>query len=410
MHPVKVKFLKMGLNRLSKKRLKYYLDFVFFAIGFAISSGLALLITILINKHLSPAQLGAYSYNKAALELLAMIFTLTVHRSYLRFNTKGKSVVLKNFVNKIILIAVVLLIIAAYILTKSFWPCLFAFFVVFEERQYLTRSLMQLKSLNFLKIGAAFITVLVLGGLVYLNKLTDDLALFAYGSGFFLALFFNAKSSKIVEDQEVLKVKTILLFSLPALGAILVKLSFDFAGQFFLKLYFDYEEVAKYAIGLRVLLGVKLFSSLLMMFYPMVYYREMENKNKAAIIKLRWAMFGVMTIMSMLGYAFADQIFIIMGASKYLANTYVFRILLFSEYFFLIGNVLGTYLSFALKTHMSLLIVLGGALINITIVLLFMKEGGIKVAAYGVLLANLFMMLAHLLISFRLEKRYFLTK
>jgi len=324
----------------------------------------------------------------------------------LRFNTKGLSIVLKRFVDKLITGSVVLLAIAAYYLTESLLPCLFAFFVLFEERQFLTRSLMRLRDLNYLKIGAAFITFALLGFFVYTDSLTDDRALFAYGVGFLLAFGFNAKSSKKIDDRKTLFIKTILIFSLPALGGTLVKLSFDFAGQFFLKFYFDFEEVAKYAIGLRVLLGVKLFSGLLMMFYPMVYYREMEKKNGSGIAKMRWAIVGIMTFVCILGYIFADELYMLMGASQYLEYSYVLKILIVSEYFFLIGNILATFLAFSLKTYISLLVVLVGGLINIVIVMIFMKEGGINVAAYAVLISNFIMMIAYILVSYRKERAY----
>jgi O-antigen/teichoic acid export membrane protein len=403
---LKPRVYRFLLSKISKKKAKYYLDFFFFAIGFFVSSLLALFISVNVNSELSKPELGKLSYNKSALELCAYILTLTIYRSYLRFNVNGLSAVLHHYVNIVCKVALVILAIVAVFFTGSIITILFAFFVLFEQKLYLNRSLMAVKRLNLLKIGAAGVTLIAI--LIFSNyyTLTSDYVLFAYGLGFLVAVFFSSKSFKRHDDSAVLNLKTVLLFSFPALGAILVKLSLDVSAQFLLKEFFDFEEVSKFAIALRVLLSVKLFSSLFMMFYPPIYFREIQNKNGSFIEKIRLSLIGLMLIVSVLAYIFAHQIYQLMGAYEYLEYVNIFRLLIIAEFVFVSGSLYSTYLSYALKPHVSLIIYAIGAIVNVTLLFLFLKSKGIEFAAYSVLISNICIVVAQFFTAVRWERHY----
>lgn len=406
MSKLKNGLLKKLLKFAGKTKLRYYIDFFYFSIGFFFSTFLALLTTILINKNLSKAELGEFSYNKSILELFAYFFTLTIYRSYLRFNINGVSIVLKRIVSLITKIAILLLIALAFYLTNSIMATLFAFFIIFEERTYFTRSLMNTVGFNKIKIGAAFLTVSTVFFFCQFGRISADKVLFSYGVGFLIALLFYKKKYPENNDKGKLTTKTILLFSIPALGSILIKWSMDVTAQFLLKEYFDFVEVSKFAVALRVLLIVKLFSNLLMMYYPMVYYREIQKRNKVLISKMRFGISLLMFLISLLAFYFAKEIYWLMGASSYLEYLSIFRILLIAEFIFLLGNLWGTYLGFALKTHISLFIYATGSLTNILILLFALKEYGINVAAYSILISNIIILILVLFFVKRQESKY----
>lgn len=406
MNKCKIRLFRKLLKYTLGKNLRYYIDFIFFSFGFFISTFISLLITVLINKNLTQIELGEFSYNKSILEFSAYILTLTIYRSYLRFNTNGTSLVLKQIVNVITKISLSLLIIISYFLTNSLIASLFAFFILFEERLYFTRSVMYTSGVNKLRIGSYLLTLLSIFCFVLFDNITAEKVLFSYGLGFLFAIFFYKKKFPINNDKGIVYAKDILFFCLPGLGSILVKWSLDVSAQLLLKEYFDFIEVSKFAVALRILMSIKLFSSLFMMFYPMVYYREIQKGNVNLITKMRFGMISFMFFISLLAFCFANQLYTLMGASSYLEYIGLFRILIIAEFIFIIGNFWGTYLSFALKTHISLFIVFIGALTNIIMLILTLKNYGIYMAAYSILVSNTLISLLLLNFSYRQEIKF----
>lgn len=393
------------LKKYSKDKVKYFYDFLFFGIGFFVSSLIALFTSVIVNKNLPKAELGIFNYNKSLLEFLSYTFTLVMYRSYLRFNINAVNISIKQKVQKLNFFAFVGIALVAFYLTDSFFAVVFAFFIFFEERLYFFRSLMQVAKINFLKIGSATLTLLLLYGLITVDLVNPELILFAYGIGFFLAVFF-LKSKGGKTDFEEISWKTMLLYTFPMLGSIIVKLSLDLVSQHLIKVIFNPIELSKYAIATRVLLSVKVFSSLFMMFFPVIYFREVKKKNASFIKKLRIFVFGSMLIIVILAFSFNEFIFNLMGASKYLEYTYMYSILVFSELIFVIGGVYGVFLTFALKTHYSLMIYTIGAAVNIVLLHFFLKSYGIITAPLTILAANILMTTLFFIVSYRMENKY----
>ena len=389
----------------------YSKDFIWFAFGFFVTSFIALFTSIFVNKNLDQENLGKLTYYKSLLELLSYVFTLVLYRSYLRFNAKGVSLFTMRVVKSVSLFAVFALLLISYFLTDSIFSVLFAFFVFYEERLYFFRSVMATAKLNVLRIGAAAITLGTIIFITYFYGLRSDLVLFAYGLGFLITLFLLKSdfSSEKHEEKEDVTLKKLLLFSLPALGSMLIKVSQDFGSQFFIKTFFDFTEVSTFSIALRVLLSVKLFSSLLMMYYPSIYFREIQKKNKAFISKIRLYMSSFMMVVCALAIVFANQLYVLMGAREYLDHVLFFRILVFSELLYIIGGFFGTYLAHIIKTHISMMVFFISAVINILILVIFLKTYGVIIAALGILVANIFIFLFHMVYTRRLENEFLAT-
>jgi len=403
----KISFFKWALSKANKEKVRYFIDFIYFAIGFFFATFLSMLISIQVNRNLVPEELGRLAYNKSILELSAFIFSLTLHRSYLRFNVNGISSVVKQLTSIVVKFAVILVGIVAYYLTNSWLPVLFSLFVLYEERIYFARSIMRIRDVNLLKIGAALITLCFIFVISKYGNLNSNKVLFAYGLGFLLSLvFYRKEKSKIVHDRFDLPIKTVLLFALPGLISLLIKYSLDASAQVLLKSFFDFSEVAKFAIALRVMLAIKLFSALLMMFYPTIYYREIQTRNKRFIFSLRAAMVLIMFLISTAAYIFAKPLYILMGASAYIDYVEIFHVLIIAEFIFIIGNFWGTYLSFALKTHISMFIFGAGALINLFLLVAFLQRYGVYLAAWSILISNVVMTFLFIFLSLKPELKY----
>ena len=406
MNKLKLKFFKVLLNYTSKEKSRYFLDFNTFSLGFFISFAFALIISIIVNMSMSKEDLAIYNFNKSVIEFVSYILTLVLYRSYLRFNINGANISIFRKVMRLNFIAFLLLEILTYYLTKSFWALLFPFFIFYEERLYFFRSIMKIKSLNFLKILTSLFTLITVIILFFQKSIKPNYLLLSYGIGFFISVFFYKKNRKVVIDLDIIPWNKILAYSLPVVGLIIVRLSLDISSQYLIKLNFDLAQLSIYAIGTRVLLSVKVFSSILMMFFPVIYFREIKKKNNKFINKIRHGLTLIMFSIVVMSIIFSEKIYHIMGASTYIENINVFRLLSISEFIFIVGGFWGIYLSYAIKTYITFSIFFVGAILNLIILYFFLPDYGIYTAPVSILISNVFISVTLIICSYRLESKY----
>lgn len=401
------KVIKFLIRRFGKNISKYLIDFSSFGFWYMISSFLALIINVLINYSLEPIEYGKYSYNRSILELSASVLSLNIYASYLRFNVNGVSIVLKKYVCRITVIALLLLGAIVLYLTRSLLALPYILFLLYNERSYMARSVMDIKSVSVLRVGACLMTLFILSLLFYTkNTINSNIVLSSLGIGYALSLFFYNQKYREVDDKGVLSLKQILLFVLPSATIIIVNWLINLSGQVFIKHAYGYVDVANYAIAQRIISIIKLVSSMFMMFYPVVYFKEMNTKNYASVHKIRKYIIFLMTAITLFAFVFSKQLYCIMGASKYSDYIIYFNILLFSEWLFTISSFYAQYLAFVLKTHITLIICSVGAFINLAILYLFLNRYGVITAAYAVLISNIVMSIFYFFLSYRKEKEY----
>ena len=258
--------------------------------------------------------------------------------------------------------------------------------------------------MNILKITTSLVTLLCLFLISYKGTIHSNEALFAYGIGFSLAIFFYFTKIKWKNNYEIITWKQLLLFSVPALGSIIVKLSLDVVSQFLIKEQFGFVELSKYAIANRVLLSVKIFSGLLMMFFPVLYYREIDKKNKVFLNRIRLILIVIIFTIGSLGIVFGEEIYWLMGASKYINDVEIYNVLVITEFIFVVGGLWGIYLAYTLKTYISLTIYLIGAILNVVLLKVYLPIYGIYVAPYSILASNLLISALMIIMSYKKEK------
>ena len=110
-----------------------------------------------------------------------------------------------------------------------------------------------------------------------------------------------------------------------------------------IKEYYTYEELSYFSIAQRCLLVLSLFTGLFLMFYPTIYFREIEKKNRPLLIKIRVLILITIALVTFLMIIFAKYIYIIMGASQYTEKIDIFRILLIAELLRFTGSILIFY-------------------------------------------------------------------
>lgn len=406
-----LKIAKFLIRKAGKGNTRYLLDFFSFGAWYIISAVVALLVNVLINSNLTPEEFGKYSYARSILDLLAVSLTLQLYASYLRFNTNGVSSVLKGLVYKVTLVTTIVLGVIAFFITRNLFAVLFCLIIVYNERMYMARSVMDVKSVNLIKMLSVTVTFLFILGLKVTGASMDSgWILFALGLGYSIALFYYSKKYKGNDDKGVLTYKTIFIFTLPTLAIVIVNWLLSVSGQVIIKHYYGYEDLSHYAIAQRLIAVIKLFSGMMLMFYPMVYYREIATKKIKTIRMLRYGMSGIMLFIGLLAYIFTTQVYQLLGASQYLDYVSYFRVLVVGEVIYTISTFYGTYLGFSLQTYKSLIICAIGAIINLLILFLFLERFGIGTAAYAILISDIVMASMIYFFSYRKEREYLFVR
>tara|TARA_R110001606_G_scaffold292162_2_gene440087 strand:- start:2054 stop:2500 length:447 start_codon:yes stop_codon:yes gene_type:complete len=147
-----------------------------------------------------------------------------------------------------------------------------------------------------------------------------------------------------------------------------------------------------------------------MMFFPVIYFREIKKKNGKFINKLRYLILFFMLIIIAFAIYFRELIYTLMGAAKYIEFTNLFGVLVVSEFIFVLGGLYGIYLAYALKTHYALLIYTAGATLNIIVLNFFLNTVGVNMAAYSILISNILMAVLFVIFSYSLEYKYINSK
>jgi len=142
----------------------------------------------------------------------------------------------------------------------------------------------------------------------------------------------------------------------------------------------------------------------------MIYFREIEKKNKKFIRKSRTLMIITIFIVIIIFLVLAKYVYIIMGARSYLSHLNIFKILLFSETFRVFSSFFGLFFTYKIQTFKNFIILLIGAILNVCLLLLFLKDLGIEFAAIASLLSNALIFVLYIFSSYRMEKKFLNNK
>lgn len=394
--------IKSALNN-----IPYVKEFSGFAFGYFIAAFISFLIISFVNKLLEPAEMGRYSYYKSIFELLYAILSINIYSAYLRFNLNGENKKLTRLVLTLVLIATIILGIIIGFTLECVFCSLFSLIILYNERMYYFRSLLEIRKLNWIRITPALITLSIIyfTSVIYKKQLDASTIFIAYGIGYSFVLLFFKNNNYNIDDSQV-SVKNILAYSIPSVGLIIVDWVLNLSSQILIKEYFSFAELSFYAVAQRLLLVVKLFSGLFLMFYPMLYFKEIKKKNYNFISRTRGLILITIFLIIILFFIFSKYIYNLMGAGSYLSHQNIFRVLLFSEFFKVASSIFGLYLSYKIQTYKNLIILSVGSIINVILLILFLHQYGLMVAAYSNLIANIIICILYYFYSYRLELKY----
>jgi len=387
--------------------LPYVKEFSGFAFGYFIAAVFSFLIISLVNKLLEPVEMGRYSYYKSIFELLYAILSVNIYSAYLRFNLNGENQKLTRLVLRVVLISTIILAHIVGLTMKCILCSLFSLVIFYNERMYFFRSLLDIKKLNWIRITPALITlsIIYITSFIYKKQLDASIIFIAYGLGYSFVLFFFSNNNYKI-DKSPVSVKKILAYCIPSVGLIIVDWILNLSSQILIKEYFSFSELSYYAVAQRLLLVVKLFSSLFLMFYPMVYFKEIKKRNFSFIVNARILILSTIFLIIILFFLLSKYIYILMGAESYLMHQNIFKVLLFSEFFKVASSIFGLFLSYKIQTYKNLIILSVGSILNVVLLLLFLQRYGLMMAAYSNLAANIIICVLYYFYSYKHELKY----
>lgn len=387
----------------------YLKELLRFSIGYFISGFFSLLTMVLVNKSLLPVQMGEYAYLKSILDLLVTVLGLNLYDSYLRFNSIKCNVGLVKKVQAILFLSLIVFMIVIYCLTNDFFCIIYSAALLFNERVYFFCSIIATKKLNIVRITQSATTLLIVAVFYLLEKrLTWDIVLVSYGIGYLLSscFYFRKEKMEVMAGDELIPFKTVLRYCLPGVFLLIVNWVLNLSSQVFIKEAFSLEELADYAIAQRGLLAINLFSGLFLLFFPSIYFKEMDKKNYNLVFKFRKMISFVVLFFILLIALFSKELYFLMGASHYEGTVIYFRLLLVGEFIRIISNFYGLYLSLRLKVITSMFIWASGAILNVVLLSFFLKEYGVIFAAYSSICSSLLIFVLVYIFSYRKEKKY----
>jgi O-antigen/teichoic acid export membrane protein len=235
---------------------------------------------------------------------------------------------------------------------------------------------------------------LALGGGYLLIYIVDVV----YGKNHFL----QSDNSKII-----IPVKEIFLYSLPLAGAEVVRWILQYSDQVLMKEFLTVIELANYAIAVRVLNVIQIFTSLFLLYYPMLYFEEADKKNFKIIKSIRLGFIFLLCFVAVVLIFLRKPLYIAMGAEQYLNYTYIFVILIIAEVTRIVGSLFLTFRTYRLQTWFTTLTILVSAVFAISCNFIFLPRYGIIVAAIVQVVTSVIYLLLVYFLAIRQERDYF---
>ena len=382
-------------------------DFISTTFGIVISSIFSFLVTREINLVLNEIEFGKFSYFYSLYQLLFVIISLGLYNSYLRFNAQGLVPQLVKFIQAFTFISVLLFSAIIYYLTNNIFSCFFSFILLYYERTYFYRSLKLVKHLNILLIVTSVAMFLFLK--VYFSSVEYAYAtnvLQIYGFSYLLSVLFLFFCPRVILQNSNFIKSDVLKFSLPLIGLPLVEWLLNFCNQIIIKEFLGFQELASFSMAFRALFVFRFISSVFLMFYPTVYYRDILTKKMGNIYFFRkWITF-ILVFCAFGMMCLSNFIYSILGANNYRETSYIFIILLVGDCLRVVASFYGLFFTYQLKTYLNLGILFIASIINIVVCLLLIGSMGLVSAAISNLIACLFIFGSTILLSIKMENNY----
>ena len=330
-------------------------QFIEFGIGYAIVLVLGYFLMRQINLSLTETEMGKFSFISSLVLILAPIFYISAPQAYLRFHKDHQiSQKLRQFLMPFYWFSCAGLAGMIFWLTHSYIAWVYALLPFFTEKTYLLRCEMKIRQLNILRTLELLVPLSLIFICCSVKKSplnSNDILLF-YGLGYAVSFFFVCK----LRNDEPIEHKKVITYLIPVIfsGGLVTLL--NNAGVILAKYYLGYEAAGCIGVATRALLFLRCSFTIFLMFYPMLYFREMEKKNIKVIRIYRIIMILCAGLYTALLVVAAPFIYRILGAAEYINTINIFIMLTVSEFVLFLGDVFFVYFGFEIKTWKGLII------------------------------------------------------
>ena len=392
----------------------HFKNFKNFFAGGIIAIILGYVSNFLINKNLSTSELGLFSYYFNIMVLLTNVLSLGIFQAYLRFNTDEYNIIqLKKIIKLGSIVTTLIVFIISYAAFKNILISSFSAIILFNERIYFYRSALQIRRMNFIKYLSSLFLILFLFILIKLNLFRHDSVLLGYGLAYLIiASFFNLWRNKSSIQNTTTHVKeinltVILKYTIPLAITSLVTWVASVSDQMIIKEYLTPDDLGNYAISYRIIIVIRIFTSLFLLYFPMLYFEEAKKQNFSSIRKIRLIFIVILMAVTIFLIFFRNYLYIFLGASNYLSYTSIFIFLAIAEFIKIISELFLTFRSYSLQTYYSTIAVGAIATVSVLLNLIFIPIYGIYAAAVIQVISAITYLTLSFFIAIKPEKKYF---
>jgi O-antigen/teichoic acid export membrane protein len=392
---------------------KHFRNFKGFIIGGVIAIILGYCANYLINNNLSREDLGLFSYYANMMRLFSPIASLSLFQAYLRFNNETSNIAqLKRNVQLGSVVSALLLFVFTYIIYDNLYISMYSFIILFNERIFFFRSSKNITRLNLLKYTSYIVIIICLAIYLYFDDITYDKVIAAYGISYFsvfvIGSFIEGKQEPVEADtKKSINLSKILRFSVPITFTTIVTWFARVSDQMIIKEFLPLVDLGNYAVSYRIVTVIQLFTSLFLLYYPLVYFDEAEKNNYGLIRRIRGLFILILLIVTIALIFTRKYVYIFMGADKYLDFTYIFILIIIAEFLRIIAGLFLTFRAYTLENWYGTVVVGISALLSLTLNILFIPRYGILFAAWTQIISAFVYFLLTYFIAIRPERTFF---
>ena len=367
-------------------------QFCLFAVGYGVVLVLGYLLLRKINLSLPVEEMGRFSVATSVINVAMPLLYLGAPQAYLRFHDGHR---IPAGLRKMLfpLFALSSAGVAAIVLLTVGSPAavLYAAVPFFTERLHVFRSQMRTGSVNALKIAEIGIPLVGLYALTALAPADAGWVMTLYGAGYLSAFLFPLRLDSSAESPEA---GMVFRFLVPFVATTMVALLIENLTVMMARSLLGYEAAAQMGVAARNLIFIKALFSLLQMFYPVVYFREMKLGHRATARIYRAFVLAVALSSVGLMVVFAPLLYRLTGASAYAGSCSVFMILAVAFALDFVFETYGLYFQYEIRTWKAtvvksvFLVVLLGAYAVLRLTSLVPRESCLVAIAWSVLIAS----------------------
>ena len=340
------------------------LQFIWFAGGYGIVLVLGYLVLRKINLTLSTEEMGKFSYLSGLVYVVMPVLYLAAPQAYLRFHDNhAVSPLLRRRLLPLFSLAALGIAAILWWKTGSWAAMLFAAYPFFNERLFVFRAQMRTHAVNLLKVAELLVPL----GALYLLPLagaggwTQSAAamLAAYGIGYCMAFVFPLR----LRDCGAPDVRTLGRFLAPVALTTVVAALIENLTVVATKSLLGYEAAAQVGVATRNLIFIRALFSLLQMFYPVIYFREMREGHHRLVSLYRAFVVAVAVLFVGTMAIGAPLLYRLTGASAYASSSRVFVILAAAMLFDFLFDTYSLFFQYEIRTWKATLVKTGTLLL-----------------------------------------------